>query len=319
MEAPKGAGEVTLFNPVAQHFESFIFGNATMCEKVVELGTSVGKTLAICGAGPSLRENLGVLDECDEVWGVNSAAMWLHEHGHKVTHAFTIDQTPTQLKEWVSAPADLKYMLASTCHVHLTEYLAELGRDVTFFHSFVGVKKPPVQWEDESGKVRTEPYEIWLYMTLYDGTVQAGNGLNGVPRAVDVAMYQGFERIILLGADCAMRTDGKRLPPEIEAGSAEQYAWLAENTVFHVDGGSAVVNGQSPMTFVGEIDGRLWTTKPDLAITAVQIAKWIQDGTVECIGDTFPNAIKDKDDAFFDRLPKLNNERGEPIALPTGT
>lgn len=311
MSAPNGTGEIQLTNPVTAHFEAFIFGNATKCDRVVEQDSAKGQTVAICGAGPSLAQHTDVLAEADQVWGVNSAAPWLHDHGHPVTHALTIDQTPTMLKEWVSKPP-VEYLLASTVHPHLVQMLE--GQSVTFFHNFVGIKKPPVCGEDDAGNAWVMTYEDWMYGYLYPDTCRAGSGLNGVTRAVDIARFMGFERIILLGADCAMTTTGEM--GDVVQGSPEATAWLAKNTVFHVDGESAVTNGQSPMVFHGTIDGRYWMTKPDLMISAIQIARWIQAGSVECVGDTLPNALKDKDDAFFARLPALKSGSGEPIEIP---
>ena len=307
--------EINLVNPATEHFQAFIFGNATKCERVVDMGSAVGKTLAICGAGPSLAAHVDRLAEADDVWGVNSAAIWLHDNGHPLTHAFSIDQTPVMLKEWLSAP-DVEYLLASTVHVHLVDYLIGKGRSLRFFHNYVGIKAPPVSWDDEKGEPRTESYEDWLYLLLYPGTIRAGNGLNGATRAVDVARYMGYEKIMLLGADCATEATGP-IPDDIEPGTPAFIKWLEDNTTFHVDGGSAVTNGQTAMMLQGWIDDRHWMTKPDLMISAVAIAKWIQAGefALEVIGDTLPNALKDKDQAFFDRLPALGRSDGERIEV----
>lgn len=308
-----GTGEVQLYNPSADHFEAFIAGNATRCDRVVKQNDALDKTVMICGAGPSLRDHVELLHEADEVWGVNSALKWLHDNGHPVTHALTVDQTPMMIKDWIDPP-NVEYLLASTVHPHLIDYLEMHDRRMTFFHSYVGLSKPPVQWDDESGTMRQETYEAWMYMLLYDPTIMTGSGLNSVTRAVDVAIYRGFRRIVLLGADHAIRSP--RIPKDMDAGTPEYTDWLEANTEFHVDGGSAIVNGQSPLTFQGEIDGRLWTTKPDMMLSAIQIAKWIRDGVVECIGDTLPNALKDKDAEFIDRLPKMKTAAGDTIRLP---
>ena len=319
---PGRAGEIQLGNPVADHFEAFIAGNATKCEAVVEGGVGAGKTVVICGAGPSLRDHLDRLEEGDEVWGINSAAPWLYENGHRVTHGFSIDQTPTMLKEWVEA-YPLEYRIASTCHPHLVDHLTLHGRRVEFFHNYVGLKKPPVQFEDDEGNVRSEMYEDWLYMLLYDGTVRAGNGLNGVSRAIDVARFMAFDRITKgdprkIAADCAMGADA--VPEDMDRSGPEYIAWLEANTDFHVGGGSAVENGQSPLILQGEIDGRLWTTKPDLMITAVTLAKFLQGEVpnLEVVGDVLPNALRHKDQAFFDQLPKLTNGVGDEIRVEKG-
>src|SRR5207248_3158097 len=160
-----------LENPMSNNYEAFIVGNAQSCDHVVEKDSAEGQTLVICGAGPSLREEAAEwCPKCDQVWGCNSAMTYLAEHGHKVTHGFTVDQQAAMVEEWVSAP-DVEYLLASTVHPHLTEYLISKNRTLRFFHNFVGLKNPPVQWPDENGVDRIEAYEDWLYMLLYPGTV----------------------------------------------------------------------------------------------------------------------------------------------------
>lgn len=322
LAAPPGEGEVQLYNPVARHFETFIYANALECDRVAAQGSAEGRTVVICGAGPSLRENAAAYcgDEAGDdvdVWGINSAAGWLWDNGLRLTHAFTVDQTPTLLKEWVNC-WPVEYLIASSCHPHLTTYLKRHNRHVTFFHNFVGIAKPPVVWEDTDGTERTIDYESWLYSLLYDPTVRVGAGLNGTTRAVDLAAFMGYDRIVVLGADCAMVATGL-IPPELERGTAAHTAWMEENTLFHADGGSAVTNGQSDLLFQGEIDGRLWSTKPDLMITAIQLGIWLRDAAIpglEVIGDTLPAVLAEKDDSFLDRLPRLSNMAGDPIKIP---
>ncbi len=307
--------EIHLFNPVADFYETFIYANSTKCDRVAEPGKKMGQSVAICGAGPSLREHVDVLDTVADVWGVNSAAVWLHEHGHKLTHAFTIDQTPTMLKEWVDPPP-VEYLLASTVHPHLTDYLMDKDLPITWFHNYVGIRKPDVEWLDEKGESRRMAYEDWLYTLLFPLTVRVGEGLNGVPRAFKLAQWMGYERIVLLGADCAMHATST-VPDGLEPGTRAYLNWLEENTDFHVDGGSAITNNQSPMILQGEIDGRMWTTKADLMVTAVTIARWLRDGEpgLEVVGDVLPVALKDKDEEFFARLPGLKDGSGESVTV----
>ena len=107
---------------------------------MVTEGSHVGKTLVIAGAGPSLTETAAeYCGRADFVWGCNSAAPWLHKNGHRVTHAFTVDQTPAMINEWEDAPP-CEYLLATTVHPYLTEHLQRKGHPVRFFHNFVGIQ-----------------------------------------------------------------------------------------------------------------------------------------------------------------------------------
>lgn len=324
-ETPQGAS-IHLENPVAQHFETFIAGNATVCRNpefhdetvqcsapcspMVEENSALGQTLVLCGAGPSLAEHIAeYAPKADQVWGCNSAAMWLHSQGHPVTHGFAIDQTPHMVAEWMDAP-DIEYLIASSVHPHLVEHLVRKNRKTRIFHNFVGVKKPPVMVEP--GKLCE--YEYWLYLTMYAQTVCVGSGLNAVTRALDVAKYMGFAKIYVLGADCALRISSPP-PADKGPGTPEHTAWLTGSTVMHVDGGNALASGATPMVLAGEIDGRLWASKPDMLISAVWLMEMAKasEGSVELIGDTLPNALKDKPQEFIDRLPHLVDSSGKDI------
>lgn len=316
------AKTIQLHSPMSDNMGPFIVGNAEHAHRVVKQGDAEGKVLVICGAGPSLRDHAAeYCPKGDEVWGVNSALPWLYENGHKVTHGITVDQTPMVLKEWVTAPP-VEYLLASSVHPHLVEYLMGSMRDITFFHSFVNVKRPPVAWEDEHGKTQVASYEDWLYMLLYEGTCRAGSGLNSATRAVDVAVYRGFAKIYLLGADSAMRVS-EPMPESVKEGpERERQAWLAAHTEFHADGGSAVTNGQTSLTMTGVVGGRSWTTKPDLLISAVQIARWLRPGglpQLEVVGDVLPNYLAKEPDDIIARLPGFLDSDGKVIQLPQTT
>lgn len=325
---PLDAGNqmITLQNPVAEHFTAFITINAASCQRLpqhpkdekcdarctimAQPDSKKGKHVIICGAGPSLKTHASeYLHGGDaEVWGCNSAAPWLYDNGYRVTHGFTVDQTPEMLEEWVSAPP-LTYLLATSCHPHLLEFLVSKGRETCLFHNYVGINKPPVAYDG-----RVMEFEYWMYAALYPSTVCAGSGLNAVTRAVDVAHYMGFETITVLGADCALQVN-KPLPPGVQVGSPEHQRWLQEDVVMHADGGHALRSGATGMTLSGTIDGREWTTKPDMMVTAVFLVKMkekLKDRLI-LVGDTLPNALVGKDQDFLDRLPSLTGPDGKPI------
>jgi uncharacterized Rossmann fold enzyme len=358
---------ITLSNPVAEHFETFIVGNSIQWQVralleletilppedyadlkalfdahrpafafaenatfhdfvlpyaqrfVVQPNSATGQHVVICGAGPTLREHASEwCPKGDQVWGVNSALPWLVKQGHHPTHGLTVDQTPQMCAEWASAP-DVEYLIASTVHPHLTNLLASRERTMTFFHNFVGIRKPPVAWVNAVGVTETMAYEEWLYALLYPSTVQAGSGLNSVTRAVDVAQFMGFERITVLGADCCIKFRGKPRH-DLQVGSEQHRQWLRTKTVMHADGGHAMASDATPVTIGGEIDGRYWLTKPDMAISAQWLMKMARysNGQVQLIGDTLPNALALKDDAFLERLPNFVDSEGRVANLPVG-
>ena len=276
-----------------------------------------GQHLVLCGAGPSLRDHAAEwCPKADQVWGCNSAMTWLHSEGHRVTHGFTVDQTPHMIAEWASAP-DVEYLLASSVHPHLTKLLWDQDRTVRFFHNFVGIKKPNVQWADANGVMCQLPFEQWLYQGLFPPTLMCGSGLNAVTRALDLARFMGFEKITVLGADSCIRL--KQSPTKRhELGSKQHLRWLKKNTVMHADGGSAVASEASPLTVQGYIDGRFWMTKLDLIISAQWLVRMTRAsrGRIELIGDTLPGALMDKDEAFLRRLPNFVMPDGTIANIP---
>jgi hypothetical protein len=336
--------EIKLLSPQTNNYGAWIVGNAQHCDKVVEQDSAKGQHLVLCGAGPSLAEHADEwCPKADQVWGCNSAMTFLYERGHTVTHGFAIDQNPEMVQEWASAPP-VEYLVASTVHPHLVEYLLAKGRSLTFFHNFVGIQQRPVAYAychscDGTADYKTEicpacnvamerqacSYEDWVYQSLYPGTIRAGSGLNAVTRAIDVARFMGFAKITVLGADCAIRT--KSEPPEgLQVGTKEHMDWLRSETVMHADGGSALASNATPVTLDGVIDagtpdetvrpghGRRWLTKPDLMISAVWLQKMARQlPELELVGDTLPVALLGKDDAYLSRLPKMVDSSGQDI------
>jgi len=346
---PVGVQHIRLQNPVREHFEAFIAGNATVCQRdpphtkgdkcedeectrMVELDSAKGQTVVICGAGPTLRDHAAKwCPQGDQLWGCNSAATWLAGHGHRPTHAITVDQTEHMAKEWAK-PLPVEYIVATSIHPDLTQQLQEQGARWRWFHNYVGIEKPPVEYcecghdrgDDHCAECgcteyrgRAMVYEDWLYAQCFPPTIRAGSGLNTVTRAIDVALFMGFERIILLGADCALRAR-KRAPRGTVHGTPAHRKWLREQVEMHADGGHALASEATETTIEGRIDGRYWLTKADMMITAVWLVKWrriLGRKVLTIIGDTLPNALQDKDDAFLERLPAMVDVDGKPLQL----
>ncbi len=324
---------ITLRNPVSQNFAPYIFGNATQCDRVVTENSHTGQTVVICGAGPSLADTAAKFcPRGDEVWGCNSAAVWLYEQGHKVTHGFTVDQTAHMTAEWADAPP-LKYYLATSCDPRLCEYLTKREREVTFFHNYVGVTGGPVSYgvctacNDMSdadlpccpkcGSTdvdrQTVSYEDWLYACLYPATIKTGSGLNATTRAIDLALFMGFKKIYVLGADCALKVLKPR-PANAPQGSPEYMRWLTEDVVMHADGGHALASDASSLTLEGYIDDRYWLSKPDMMVTSqwLRSMKLTLGSRISIVGDTLVRAILNKSDEYVARLPNMIGLDGKP-------
>lgn len=329
---------ILLQSPMQDHFRGFIIENAKAASArvVVRENTHTGKHVVICGAGPSLRDEAAKYCTPDvHVWGCNSALTWLVANGLPVTHGFAIDQTSEMLEEWHTTP-DVEYIVATTVHPHLVQLLELRNRSVRFFHNYVGIKERPVGMtlcqacdaQSDHGlkrcpacgsrNVKTEllDYEDFLYQHLYPGTIRAGSGLNAVTRAIDVAIFMGYETVTVIGADCCLRVT-KPLPDGVQPGSPEHKRWLTEDVEMHADGGHALASRATMVTMDGEIDGRVWTSKPDMLISAVFLTQMEQKykGRLRLIGDTLPVALRGKDKAFLRRLPTLIDGNGKALTF----
>jgi hypothetical protein len=241
-----------------------------------------------------------------DVWGCNSAAVWLHQNGYHVTHGFSVDQTTEMLVEWKSAPP-IEYLLATTVHTHLTEYLISKGRKVRFFHNYVGLQGEPVTIDGE-----TMGYEDWMYCVMYPSSIRTGSGLNSVNRAIDLSLFCQYDKVYVLGMDCAIEITAP--PPPVPQGHPEYLKWLEKETVMHANGDSSVHNGASSLTMYGEIDGIPFLTKPDMIVSAVWGVKVEQlYDRISIVGSPLIDALRTKDDDFLKRLPTLQNHHGETL------
>lgn len=271
---------ITLENPVSHHFGAFIVGNAKYCADVVEGNTAIGKHVVICGAGPSLADHAA--DYCptaDAVWGCNSAAMWLHERGHRVTHAFTVDQTAHMCAEWYATP-DLEYLIASSVHPNLVELLNLRGRRMRFFHNFVGIQKPPVEYAvcPDCGDVMEAEFD----RNDCDHAARAAQWTDWMKRRGRKISQQ------LADASQAMATSlglvyncvpyehwlyASHYPPTMQAGSGLNATTRAIDV--------ALVMGFDRITVLGA-DGalRIKSPRPDGAPDSPERLKWLREQTI---------------------------------------
>lgn len=287
--------------PKMDHFYDHIKANAAHGLPVIHTQAGAGKRVAICGAGPSLRD-AQISARVDEVWACNSALPYLMDNGVRVTHAFGIDQGLEMLapKEW-GRTFDVDYYVASSAHPSLIEHLLKDGRRVTLFHNYLGVPAPE-GWTPPEGKPGLE-YEMHLYQTLFPESVQVGHGLNSVPRAVCLAVYLDFKKIVVYGADCAMAPNAPAMP---EYQTPAYTTWL-EGLTMYADGRSAATHGGTAVMAEAVIDGERWHTRPDMVISARHLVELTikYKGRITLVGHTLPNVFKQQTVGWWDRLPSL--------------
>src|SRR5205814_5445333 len=107
-------------------------------------------------------------------------------------------------------------------------------------------------------------YEMYLYQSLYPGTVQVGYGLNAVPRAICLALWMGFEHIRVYGADCAAQPDAPMMPSQADP---DYPAWL-DRVIMYADGRTARRFGPNAIMVEHELGLHRWHTRADMVISA---------------------------------------------------
>lgn len=293
---------------------SYIEANAAVAERMCALKSRSGMSVAICGAGPSLADHLHAMHDADEVWACNSALPYLWDQGVRVTHGLSIDHTLGMLRpaEW-SRTFPVTYLVASSVHPQVISHLLKAGRRLVFFHNYLGVDDPP-------GWIREEPdrlaYEQWLYFHRYPRQgptiIQAGHGLNAVPRAVCLALGMDYARIDVYGADCAFRAGLPPIPSDRD--DAAYVQWL-QAAVCYADGRSAFDAFGDTAICEAVIDGRRWHSRGDMLISARHLVELARSyPRIRLMGDTMPNAFKDKDAAFWADMPQLSGY-GQVVGL----
>lgn len=270
--------------------------NACKCETPAEIplvgpkGSCKGRTLTICGAGPSLAEAKRRIHRSDEVWGCNRAANWLCDKGWKITHAVSIDPSDAMYKEaWGVLPDVDNYMLATSVDPHLANHVLEtLGertaadgkpRRLEFFHSIRG----------------GFPGELDLYRALFKPGPLVGRGLNSVGRCLELALWLGYDRIYLAGADHCLGPDD------------QMYAGNAKGDVQDPE---AICTSEP-------IGGRVYRTRPDMLMSARALAeeKAEHAETIHFVGsNSLPRAMYEQEKAtpgFLKRCVQYESEYAE--------
>lgn len=261
-------------NPTFNQVPAHIAANARFKFPVPERDTHRGRVLAICGAGPSLKEHYQRLMSGYDVWACNSALIWLAGRGVPIARGCAIEMSDIMLHTWRNAPV-VPYLLASCVHPHLILGLLQRGvTDFVMFHNFIGFGDS----------------EFKMY-AAYPDTIVAGMGLNVVNRLIQVGDYMGYDRIDVFGADCALGTDG---------------AWHMDGSTANADRQilTATINGRKWATFFDMA----------YSAGALVWQKRVLRGRLRLIGDTMPAAIladsryKKDPDRFLRLLPSFNDK-----------
>lgn len=284
IEAPKpqlpGVLQAIQFtNPLADQFKAFCVANRKRCAiQMARRNAFPGESLALCAPGPALADAIrdGALEGFDQVWACNSAVTYLADHGVRVDGAVGIDQTLGLKREWARV-VDTTYYVASSVHPETIAHLVGKGARLRWFHNACGI-----------------PNELSYYRRQWPRpSCVMSHGANVCPRTIGLAFWMGFATVDVFGANCA----------------------LGDNDVAHANGESATDAYGAQFISQGVIDGRVWRTRPDMLLAAVDLARFTRTHPVTLHGDTLANALVDKDDGFLD-LVMRRIRPGEPLPRP---
>ncbi len=301
--------------PDCSAFYGQIEANAKYAKRMLAPNCHTGKSVVIVGAGPSLAEEYPRLPQADHVWACNSALPYLMDRKVRVTHGFAIDQHPAMLDahEWART-FDVGYYVATSVHPTLVEHLRAKHRKITFFHNYLGVPEPEGWNPLEHGMPADCSYELYLYRTKFDTSVQVGHGLNSVPRAVCLAIATGFSSITVVGADCACAPDSP-IMPDLQNRPNEYADWMTR-LVMYADGRTASQYGTGSIMAEATIDGTRWHTRPDMVVSARHLVDLVRayPGRVHLVGKTLANAFLAQSPEWMADLPRLTDQ-GEVVGF----
>ena len=256
---------IELQSPVQAHLAAYVAANRVVRPtRMVKPNTRTGRSLAICGAGPSLAS--ASFDGLDDIWACNSALPYLLARGVPVTEGVGVDQTVGLVREWTPAP-DVPYLLASSCDPSLAEMLRAQGRTIQWFHNHVGFTEN----------------ELDVYATTWPPALMVGEGFSVVSRSIGLAFWMGYERVDIIGADCCF--------------AANDLAHANGDTAVEAYTTPLIMSWTDDR-------GRVWRTRPDMLMDAVHLVRRVRaaHGRIRLVGDTFPVSLLGKDDAFLDLI-----------------
>lgn len=258
---------IALVNPVVSKLADYIQENRRLVPDplMISQGMFVGEFVALCGAGPSLRD--AVITGCDRIMACNSALPWLRERGVAVRGGVGIDQTARLVEEWTPAPA-VTYYLATSVDPAVVRHLLAQGREMRFFHNAVGIP-------DEQ-----EWYRQW------PTSFMVGRGSTVVSRFAWVLLWAGAERVDIYGADCA-------LGPDDVAHANGEHVTDAYATPL-------LLAGRHPPH---ERAWRTRPDLLMEAVDLVRLVRAAQ-GRVRLLGDTLPVSLLGKEDSYLDQISR---------------
>ena len=238
------ATEIKFENPETGNLGRHIAGAAARNLPLVEKDRHRSdRGAVICGLGSSLQKPSvlrRVRDKAKRGWhvfAIKEAITYLRERGITVHYACNMDP---QGKEVARTPIydDVIYCIASSCHPTLFDHAIDGGARVEVFHSACGymdskmvpgfvLDLPPDQKAIVAQQVelatddgfRFTPIcvarveEVEVYRRLFGIGDTCCGGFTVANRALALAKYMGFQRVVMAGVDFGWRDGGDYYAP----------------------------------------------------------------------------------------------------------
>lgn len=144
--------------------------------------------MACVSFGPSLKQTWEKIKEFKWVMSCSGSHKFLVEHGITPTHHIDVDPREHKIKLIGEPQKGCEYLIASTCHPKLIDYLLNAGCTVKLWHIFDSAEEgyrilPPGEW-------------------LVTGGCSVGT------RTITLARFLGFTDIHVFGMDGSFETEG---------------------------------------------------------------------------------------------------------------
>lgn len=238
------------------------------------------KGVVVCGTAPSLvkasslREIRRLQNIGFKVFAVKQAIRILPEYDIIPDFSVAMDPGEKQIKKTPLDPR-VTYLVASSCHPRMFDYLLKGGANVVLFHSACGAATENLCEMDLYAKYFPENCS-------YESV--ASGGYTVVNRAIAVAEWMGAKRIHIAGAPFGWRD------------SEDYYAPTVTEPAGNASG--PTLDDQ------GRVDGKRWYSKADLLPSAMSVARKAKanPGKFSFIGDSLAAALASKSDAFLERV-----------------
>ena len=312
------AQAIAFSNPNFPRLGAHIDSAAARRLAMVEPGCHAGAPGAlICGLGPSLQRGPVLaalrrrLAAGWTLFAIKEAISWLGERGLHADYAVNMDPGAQEVAR-TPVVAGVTYCIASSCHPALFDHVLGNGGKVLVYHSACGwcerklrpgfvLAVAPDQQAVAFGNFEmqttegnaftpvcsTMKSEVEVYRERFPRADVIVGGFTVANRALGLAKYMGFETVVMAGCDFGWRDDRDGYYARFVAAEPLQDVFMNDH---------------------GRVDGRPWRTRPDMLASAIDIARHIKRGEVTVLGDSLAVALAAKDDAYLDRVVRLQHQ-----------